>query len=500
MTWDNLHPIILSLSADTDNAQTLLDITHISDASESPRELIMFATEALVEESHECSLNGSLRIAALVNLICSVLKRIKTKKYSAFLESVCSSLFPKFQSLKFLLAKADDLNDSTKHVVYYLVDSFVNLIDLCAWIANNLLGTEEESIVFTSVSQNISSCIWDSLYSAFPSSVFPWQEQDQSLPSCGILLDLCIKINNACSKAFDFFTIDPQCPLVSLPSTLKFLIMSLDRNDAEYIEWIPAVTQTEYLFRFLAKGISTNFLEFSNKTCLNSALATLQHIFMTKKFIKLHKADLSESSSILDLIKSLLQVLATNPNQKERDFVLSFFKNIFELFQESAARNEVLQIVMTHKAVNVRSFGIYLYKNELVEARKSESSITASAGIIESRVSKLLFSLSSQVYTSPSFTEHFLENDDVFFELCPLIAQALTFLGYLKQYSRHNGGEDEDHYFRSISIDFVAPIRQRTKIMLYSREEALKVIAGDNAQCNQEISTLSLLMFQMEQF
>ncbi|KAJ3069030.1 hypothetical protein HDU98_007869 [Podochytrium sp. JEL0797] len=321
---------------------------------------------------------------------------------------------------------------------------------------------------------------------AFPSFVFPWHKDDPDSPHCTALLTMCIKLNNAYAKSVDFMSQDlsPTTHITAIPFILKHLSATLN-IETESIEWIPLVIPTPVVFRFTAGWIAQNLALFSTtKTRFDYALVTLHHLLLTKTATVLTSKDLIASDDIRTLLESLLQVLATNPDEKERGFIVTQFKHVVSLFKDPPLRTKILlEHVMTHKAVNVRSFGIYMYKNELVETRKldPQGSMT-----IDPRVSKLLFTVSSSLFESPSFSGHWMENDDVFFEMVPLVAQCINFLSYLRQFSRVNGG-DSDAHFRAIATDFVGPLRQRTKLMLHARENALKVMKVDPAQCNASV-------------
>ncbi|KAI9331887.1 hypothetical protein BDR26DRAFT_869855 [Obelidium mucronatum] len=423
-----------------------------------------------------------------------------------------------------------------------LIEAFVQLLDLCLWITrqqqlDNI--TADDKLSFMNTFKNIASDVFRATYSAFPDAIFPWHENKQDPTRIESMLSICTKINNICSQVFDFETVQQDSNLWALPFLVKYLTMYLEcessQNIPPCIEWIPSVTRNDYLLRFMSHSLAPCFLDFGgggaqNKMNFDCALSAFHHFSVTKNSIELSKRDLDEmedlaasgstvsggrDGGVLELVKALLQVLASNPNSKERNHVLNCFTDLFSMFKtaDSTSRNTLLHLVMTHSAVNVRSYGIYLYKNEIVEKQRllqhqlsisssssSSSSSSASLMMIDPQVSSLLFNISSKMFSSPSYPDmHFLENDDVFFELSPTISQCLNFLSYLKQSSQLIG-ESNEHFFHSLSTEFVAPIRQRTKIMLNSRENALKLLTVDPSQCNHEISTLSLLIFQMEQF
>ncbi|KAJ3072681.1 hypothetical protein HDU99_002139, partial [Rhizoclosmatium hyalinum] len=99
-SWDSALPL---LTAPLLHLDALLDIARKTDA---PRELFLFAAERLEQEARDGS--DPAIVAVLIQMLCQVLRRIKTKKYKAFMESFKSALFPHCQMVQIIVGQLAD--------------------------------------------------------------------------------------------------------------------------------------------------------------------------------------------------------------------------------------------------------------------------------------------------------------------------------------------------------------------------------------------------------
>ncbi|KAJ3224284.1 hypothetical protein HDU81_008649 [Chytriomyces hyalinus] len=508
-----------------------IDITAIrrlAEEAESPREVLLFATQMLsslaqpidttedesvseeetglesdVEEMHETQLDRPLKAssdvlaiaakaAALVHVVTTVLNRITSKKYAALIEPVHGALTPVYPLLSRIASLKLSI-DTRARAIAELVTAFAEIVSSISAQKRANLATEELKKLDLLI-LDMSDCICASIM------IFSATASDLE-STIQIILH---NFNETLAKQFDFLKLAHDANQRSTPSsTVAFPFVAQKRlhhqNAPEPVtEWIPRVITASALFHDILPTLVALLQSApSNSLHMTCSLSILEHFSKVKKSIHLRSLDSGPNSSPTeDFFTALLGTISQTPNPAQRTPLVESFTLLFNQLLDRQSKLEVIENKMlTSKHENMRAFGVYTYKNWVMEVHK----LGASGSMDQApRVAKLCFSLDSAVYSVSTRALPFMHDDDAFFQVLPVIAQAVNFLSYLKRYALYNK-LDHDAYMKRIQVDFVDPLCHRVDVMLQARKRAMERLkAGQSHQCEEELSSLSLLFFQLQ--
>ncbi|KAJ3347321.1 hypothetical protein HDU83_002177 [Entophlyctis luteolus] len=381
------------------------------------------------------------------------MKKIKTKKFSLFLSNVRDALFQDFNLLK--IAVADSFLSGSLDIVEELTSCVFRFLEVFDWIReNNPQLPKAENDELRELQLGVSADIAKFVLCGFGSNVLPWHANDPDEKYMKLLLTICIQLNLVHLEThkslqgmfiipFDFLALiatessdySSNKYLISVPFYIRHLSKALALKAEPRQQWIPLCVRTDHLFRNLCKTIAKCINDYSwSKVDLDCGLIMLTHFALFKSSIRLMPEDLQQEAEMVSaaptskLIKSLLKFLSTNSNQPERDAAVSCVDAIIAMFELRSCRVEICESMMTHTAPNIRTYGVYKYKNEIAPDSDDFS--------VDEAIVNLIFDVTSAFFASPTYQGNILENDDAFFELSPAISQVANFGLFLQRHPK----------------------------------------------------------------
>ncbi|KAJ3396254.1 hypothetical protein HDU80_010042 [Chytriomyces hyalinus] len=491
----------------------IMAIKRLAQEAESPREVLLFATQmlsslaqtidaaenesasedvaglesdtdtaAMRETQHEPIKQGSdmlavaAKAAALIHVVTVVLKRISSKKYSALLEPVHGALIPVYPLLS-AIASLKLSVDIRARAITDLASAFSEIVSSISTQKRANLEIDEMKKL-DSVHLYMCDCVC--------ASITVMSAASDLEPT---IQNIYYSFNETLAKQFDFLKLAHGAKQRSTPScTIAFPFVAQKWLHHQNIcapetvtEWIPRVITTSALFREILPTLVA-LLESapSNPLHMTCSLSILEHLAKVKKSIQLRSLDSSSQSNPTDeFFTALLGAIAQTPNPAQRTPLVGSFKLLFNELPDRQSKLEVVENKMlTSKHENMRAFGVYTYKNWIMEAHEKGLS-----GDHVPRAAGLCFALDSAVYSVSSRALPFMHDDDAFFQVLPIIAQAVNFLSYLKRYSLYNN-LDQDGSMKRIQTNFVDPLCHRVDVMMQARKRAMEMLkAGQSQQC-----------------